>query len=174
MESHIYNDPVIVADAEARDEPTTGEDEMRSILPDPDIDSHLALQSAQAVANGSKPRLPRLGQVKYTVKATEVELPDAGASLVLQKPTVRTILAMQAQVDSENATAGEMFTSAITLVAGMLVEPELTEEELREQVDQMTFSDWQHLQDKAMELAGLGGETRRQTEAEFQGPGERS
>jgi len=145
-----------------------------SLIPDPDLGARAEIGSAEAVANGSKPRLPRLGQIKFTVKATEVELPDAGASIVLQKPNVRTILAMQDQTDNENAGAREMFTSAVTLIAGMLVEPELTEQELREQIDQLTFSDWQHLQDAAMELAGLGEETRRQTEEAFQNGRERS
>lgn len=143
-----------------------------SPLPNPDIGEALAIESAKAVASGSKPRLPRLEPgVKFTVKRTEIELEDAGASVVLQKPSVRAVLDMQEQAgDMENATVKETYGSMVGLVAAMLVEPSINAEEFRQVADELTFSDWQHLQEKALELAGLGEETRRQADEAFPDP----
>lgn len=139
-----------------------------------DPQQEIAAAKAEAVERRPPPKLPRLGQVAFTSRTQEVELGDAGASLLLKKPSVSAILDMQDTTDLDSGNMREMYGATVGLITRMLVEPELTEPELRDLTDQLSFADWQHLQEQALELAGLGEETRQRTAGEFQRPAERT
>lgn len=98
----------------------------------------------------------------------EVELVDMGASVVLQKPTVAALIELQeAHKDLDDSTLTGQFHGAVALVAALLVEPDMGEEELRTQVEQMSPSDWDRLQDAAMQLSGMREEVEPAARADF-------
>ena len=132
-----------------------------------------AIPQTNSKAPVSSSGLPRLGS-GHTVarKIKEVELTDAGASLLLSKPSVAAILEIQEKVDFDKATMREMYVGTVGLIASMLVDPKLSEGELRGHTDELSFADWQHLQNEALELAGMGEQARQQAEADFRGSGE--
>lgn len=116
--------------------------------------------------------LPRLGSPdagKPSFKTETVAIPDRGATIVLRKPSVGMILDVQEELDSEDTSVRESYSATVSLVAEMLVEPKMSEDELRAEVDEWSFADWQILQGAALKLAGLREEDVRQARADFQG-----
>lgn len=114
--------------------------------------------------------LPRLGSAKansHQPQTREVELPDRGVSLLLKRPTVETVLDLQDQISDEE-TAREGFRGGVALIARMLVEPAMSEEDFRKEAESWAYSDWELLQDVAMEFAGMRREVESAASAEFQ------
>lgn len=113
--------------------------------------------------------LPRLGSTGAPSakpgKTVTVELEERGVSVVLQKPKVKTIRTLEKKYSAEDA---DEFEGSVALVAEMLLEPEMSEEELAAEVDDWDLEDWLHLQKEASELAGMGEEAREEARAEFQ------
>jgi hypothetical protein len=127
--------------------------------------------------NGKGSPLPRLGSAdakpspSLTRPTHVVDIPERGVSLVLQKPSVRTIIDLQEDIDLSTEDVRKAYGSTVKLVALMLVDPEMPEDDLRAEVDEWSLGDWQILQREALDLAGIGEEAERQRRAEFPEPG---
>ncbi len=114
--------------------------------------------------------LPRLGSTdaaKPDLKTRTVAIPDRGVSVVLRKPSVGMIVEAQDELDLESTDVREGFQSTVSLVARMLVEPVMTQDALKAEVEEWSFSDWQVLQTAALELAGMREEDAQTTRAQF-------
>lgn len=117
----------------------------------------------------AKKALPRLGSAKAPKpnrRQEEVTIPERGVSVLLEQPSVEDLLAMQDLFDDDSDTR-DSYTSAVKLVADMLVDPDWDVEQLKTEVNAWSMNDWQVLQTAAIELSGLKGELA--VEAEFPG-----
>lgn len=120
--------------------------------------------------------LPRLGSTQAgeaKPKTKEVAIPDRGVTILLRKPSVQMILDAQAAISptgpgQDGVDIKEGYASTVQLVSKMLVEPKMSEEALKVEVDDWSFADWQVLQTAALELAGLGEGVAEKTRAQFQ------
>lgn len=123
--------------------------------------------------NGSQNNgLPRLGSSeagKPSVETKVVTIPDREVTVVLRKPSVGMIIDAQGSLNPESTDVREGYQSTIGLVAEMMVEPEMTVDELKAEVDEWSFSDWQVLQEAALELAGLREEDAEKAREKFPG-----
>lgn len=126
---------------------------------------------------------PRLGSddapKKVAFKTRVVEIPDRGVSVVLQKPPLGRILELQEKLETMAKRAKEAgqelddFDTSVAVVAEILSEPRLSEEELAAEVRSWSLEDWQLMQAEAVALSGMGpGEEVRaeETREEFQEP----
>lgn len=118
--------------------------------------------------------LPRLGSAeapKPDLKTKVVAIPDRGVTIVLKKPSVGMIVAAQEELKLDTEDIREGYMATVELVARMLVEPKMSVEELKAEVDDWSFSDWQVLQGAALELAGMREEDVLNARAEFRESG---
>lgn len=123
---------------------------------------------ASSPSKNGEGAFPRLGESHTAKQKTkEVTIPDLGATVLLRKPSVGTIIAIQPRVEEAGEDTQKAFESSVALVAEMLVEPDWSEKQLREAVEDWAFSDWQALQTAAMELAGMSEEAQRKSREEF-------
>src|SRR5262245_7871673 len=114
--------------------------------------------------------LPRLGSAeagKPDKHTQVVVIPDRGVSVVLRKPSVGMIVEAQSELDLDTEDVEKSYLSTVNLVARMLVEPTMSAEDLKAEVDEWTFSDWQTLQAAALEMAGLREEDAVETRDAF-------
>lgn len=112
-----------------------------------------------------KSELPRLGSKETVERPTlEIDIPDQGVSVLLRKPSVEAMVELQEQQQGGNIMG---FASAISLIALMLEDPDLNEEQLREAVEPWSFGDWLVLQEAALRLSGMSEEVRVAAEAAF-------
>src|SRR5262245_37495772 len=122
--------------------------------------------------NGRLPRLGSAGAPKAAAKTETIELTDRGVSIELRKPRVATIVEFQERTpdtpEGQDPDPRVIYDVTVWLIAQMLVDPDWSEEQLAPEVNEWTMSDWNHVQQQALELAGLGGEAQRAAQAEFQ------
>jgi hypothetical protein len=123
---------------------------------------------------GSNNALPRLGAQKVQPETREINLPETGGSILIRKPGIGTVERALAHVsggDLEKAPPVEHLRFVLTLLEGMLVEPRLSPEQMR---DQLLGADWEILMEKIPEFAGVGEKEQREASASFPDEGKRA
>lgn len=81
----------------------------------------------------------------------EVELPDLGATVLLRKPQVTAMIDAQKHITTDS----DEFEDSLRLVAITLAEPQLSAEQLGDEVREWTTEDWMTLQAAALDLIGM-------------------
>ena len=122
-------------------------------------------------------RAPRLGSEEARTRpkhTREVKLPDRGASLLLQKPAIGTVIDWDV---SENSSNREGFEATIGMLVTMCVEPkvgtpgypgDITESDFRAEIEALSPEDWLALSGAVAELAGAKPELQEAAKRRFQ------
>lgn len=113
----------------------------------------------------SRRKLPRLepGQ-KPERKTAEVELPDLGVSVLLERPTAGAVIEVQKGLAAADA---DEFAHLVGLTALCLAEPVMDAAALKTAVEEWSPEDWTLLQAAALDLCGIGGGALKAAQAMF-------
>jgi len=118
------------------------------------------------------PRLGTAGTSARPAGRREVELPDCGASLLLAKPRIGAVLDFKVDASTSNR---QDFESTLDMLVDMTVEPrldgddpEMSVEQFRQEMHNLTVGDWTVLSDAVIELSGVKPEAIEAAKAAFQ------
>lgn len=127
-----------------------------------------ALPDGGAVRRSGLPRLGSSQDSKKARKQVDVELPERGASVLLQSPTIGTVVDFQDRIDDKGeATNKKGFEQIVAMGALMLVEPEWDEEQLKAEASEWSPADFEVFSEAVLGLAGGSEGVQAAARADF-------